>query len=142
MTTSRYNWQSDLIRHEVFCIRNSAGAIIQTSIPADNIDFSISYSTKGRGAFTASRTGGKYTNCAKIDESTLAVYIPLSETQIGRGRLVRKITLKIPAPAFPSGVLQIDVPTKTNLALYDGASDFDGPSVDQCIIPDLEKFGV
>lgn len=115
---------------------------MQTSIPEDAIDFRISYHTQGRTSFVASRIGGIYKNCAKVDSHTLAVYIPLSEAPIGIGPMIRKLSMTIPAPILPLKAMKITVPAKTNLELYDGASDFDGPSVDECVIPNLQKLGI
>lgn len=131
---------SDLIRHEVFHRLDEAGEAVKVAVPGDDVDILFAYSTGKGPRITASRVGGIYVNCKKIDEYTVAVFLPLSSSPIGTGRMIRTVSLIVPSDSFPSGRFKICVPAKSNVELWVGPTDTDGPSVDTCIIPDLQEL--
>ena len=119
---TRWNYQSDLILRESFYTRGITGELEKIAIPS-TVDFRIQYHTRGIQRFTASRIGGIYENCSLLDEATLVVPIPLSQHYLGRGPLLRKLTIITPDSDFEKGTREICIPAETGFCLYDGPSD-------------------
>lgn len=108
---------------ETFGELGNDGQFIQSSIPADEVDFVFEYYVDGRYRFRADRTDGVYHNCLPIDDSSIQVFIPLSRLSLGCGELRRKLILKIPTASFPDNVQNTCIPDRTDYFLWNGPSD-------------------
>lgn len=125
MTTKRYNYRSDLEHFETFYQRAQDGTLSKISIPEDGIDFTITYRAEDDRTFLAYRKGGRYVGCQKYDDSTLRVFIPLSQRSLGRGELIRELRIIVPDDNFPNQTRNICIPAKTGCYLWNGPSDGD-----------------
>lgn len=138
---TRHNWKSDLSQTEKFYERNSDGILVKTLIPDDAVDFQLIYATSKQGSiFVASRIKGRYSNCEKIDASTLAVYIPLSRHHLGIGDLCRELILTTINDKFQDNICNIVVPGYTGMYLWDGPTDKSAIVDSEIISPVFVKY--
>ena len=120
----RCNWKSDLVITETFYERTDEGSLVTAAIPPDEVDFRIIYwAERPERSYMVERTGGVYKSCSKIDENTLAVYLPLSAHSIGQGLLIRELNLIIPDNNFESKIRNIYIPKSTGCFLWGGPTD-------------------
>ena len=120
----RCNWKSDLVITETFYERTDEGSLVTAAIPPDEVDFRIIYwAERPERSYMVERTGGVYKSCSKIDENTLAVYLPLSAHSIGQGLLIRELNLRIPDNNFESKIRNIYIPKSTGCFLWGGPTD-------------------
>lgn len=117
MSLHRQNKNGDFVYHIDFI--NAAGNV--TSVP-DSATIELS-TESGRASFTAEfNNEGESTGCRKSGDG-LDVFVPLSRTPIGTGRMLAKITVHRASEDFPSGIQNICIKTTTNVLLWDGSSD-------------------
>lgn len=128
MATIRHNYKTDLEYVETFYERRTDGTLVKAPLPQDGIDIVLCYRAEDDRRFVATRTAGRYTNCRKVDESTIAVYIPLSSRRLGKGPLVRELTLRVPDGNFPEQIRSICLPAQTGVVLWNGPSDTASPT--------------
>lgn len=127
-TTIRHNYKSDLEYIETFYERRQDGTLVKTKVPEEGIDIVLSYRAEDDRRFVATRTAGRYTNCRKVDESTIAVFIPLSRRSLGKGVLVRELILRMPDGNFLDKTRNLCMPAQTGVTLWGGPSDNATPS--------------
>lgn len=121
---SRHNYRTDLVFVETFVRWNPEDeSFVEDIIPADEIDFRFIYRAEDDRSFAAWREKGTYSNCKKISDSSIEVYIPLSRKCLGKGELIHELRLYSPDNNFPEDLRQIRIPKKTGLELWQGASD-------------------
>ena len=125
MTTKKCNWKTDLQLVETFYTFAENNTLIATPIPDDAIDFQIVYRAEHDRRYAVSRTRGDYKGCKKIDDNTLAVFIPLSRYSLGRGPLLRELYMQVPNNDFEGKIRNICVPANTKHFLWDGPTDND-----------------
>lgn len=123
MRMIRWNFQSDMVYLETFYERQTDGTLLETTIPGDEVDFILEYRADGSARFRATRIDGVYTNCRRVNDYTVEVFIPLSGAGLGKGELERKLLLSYPDDNFPETTKNICVPTKTGYFLWHGPSD-------------------
>ncbi|MEG2063533.1 MAG: hypothetical protein RRY23_00180 [Alistipes sp.] len=137
----RHNFFTDLTYLETFYERKDDGSLVITTIPADEVDFTLEYYVDGRSRFRASRKAGKYENCKKVDSSTIEVYLSLSRVFLGKGELRRNLFLHFPDKNFQKAIKQVCVPTYTGYYLWEGPSD-KGPlsSQGEAVVDTIVKY--
>ena len=124
MTKRRCNWKTDLILTETFYERAEDGSLVPAAIPDESINFKIVYWTdQDSRRYTVERWAGVYKGCKKIDDNTLAVFLPLSRHFLGRGALCRELFLSIPDRNFEHSIRNICIPATTECLLWEGATD-------------------
>lgn len=121
-TMIRRNFESDFTFLEQFGIYNKAGTFVPTTIP-DDADFVLEFWADEGKRFRASRIGGVYDHCEKVDETNLRVYIPLSRIHLGKGRLCKALRISYPENFYNREDERICVPAYTDILLWDGPSD-------------------
>ena len=121
----RCNYKTDLVLTETFYELSASNTFVKATIPDDAIDFEIVYRAEHGSKFTASRESGVYKCCEKINEHTLAVYIPLSRCSLGQGPLLRELIMSVPNNKFEGQEQKICIPADTKHLLWGGATDND-----------------
>lgn len=120
----RCNWKTDLILTETFYERAEDGSLVPAAIPDESINFKIEYWTdQDCRRYTVERWAGVYKGCKKLDDNTLAVFLPLSRHFLGRGTLCRELFLSIPNRNFEHSIRNICIPATTECFLWDGPTD-------------------
>lgn len=117
MSLHRQNKNGDFVYHIDFI--NAAGNVAPVPSSA-----TIELSTEnGRSSYKAEfKKDGESSGCKRSGDG-LDVFIPLSRTPIGSGRMLAKITIHRESEDFPSGIQNICIKTTTNVLLWDGSSD-------------------
>lgn len=119
----RCNWKTDLILTETFYERED-DRLVPTAIPDESVNFKIVYSTdQDCRRYTVERWNGVYKGCRKLDDNTLAVFLPLSRHFLGRGALCRELFLSIPDRDFEHQRRSICIPAATGCFLWEGPTD-------------------
>lgn len=139
MITKKCNWKTDLQLAETFYSFSDRNTLVAAPIPDEAIDFQIVYRAEHDRRYTVSRTGGVYKGCKKIDENTLAVFIPLSRYPLGRGPLLRELYMRVPNNDFEGNIRNICVPADTKHLLWDGPTDNDVVVASQIITATILK---
>lgn len=119
----RRNNETDFTFFERFGKRDEQGNFTPTAIPSDDVDFVLEMWASDGKIIKASRIGGVYHLCEKIDTSRLKVYVPLSSCFLGDGPLHRKLYIRYPNGFWQDAPLQICVPNCSGLYLWPGPSD-------------------
>lgn len=112
------NYKSDFILRERF--RNASGDIV--ALPPD-VDFCIEYRTRHGHIFTASRTGGIYSNCTPDGDALLVIF---KDHGLCEGDLCRELHLKLVNDLMPDGLQSVYYPEKISVNLWHLATDTDG----------------
>ncbi len=123
MTIKRCNWRSDLQLSETFYELSATNTLVKTTIPDDSIDFQLVYRAEHDRRYSVGREGGVYRGCKKIDDYTLAVFLPISRHPLGRGPLLRELYMQVPNNDFEDKKRHICVPADTKHFLWDGPTD-------------------
>lgn len=123
MKNQRHNYRTDLLFIETFYKLDESSNFIVDKIPSDEIDFEFIYSTGDDRIFSAGRKSGVFSNCERLSDSSIIVYIPFSRKCIGLGYLVHDLRLHTPNKNFPEGIQKTSIPHKTGIFLWEGPSD-------------------
>lgn len=117
MSLHRQNKNGDFVYHVQFIDGNGEASTVPSKV-------TIELSTEtGKGSFVAEYDAeGESSGCRKSGDG-LDLFIPLSRTPIGTGRMLAKITAHIHRDGFSSNEQNICTKTTTNVLLWDGPSD-------------------
>lgn len=139
MATKRCNWKTDLQLSETFYELSSSNTLVKAAIPDEAIDFQLVYRAEHDRRIAVGREGGVYRGCKRIDDNTLAVFLPLSRHSLGQGPLFRELYMKVPNNNFQDRIRNICVPADTKHFLWDGPTDNDVVVTSDIIIATILK---
>ncbi len=120
---TRRNFRTDFSYIERFKQRAKDGTLEDAPVPADDVDLEFIYRANNGVTFIASRKGGVYSYCEKVDDTRIRVYIPLSQIYLGEGHLCRELRLHTPGAFYNGEIENIAEPEHTGIFLWKGKSD-------------------